>query len=99
MEYKKGMNVSGLTLFFTADWCGPCSGMKRFLAKDEATDLRDQIVFVDVDSSAGDKLANKFGVSSMPTFIRPDGQSHEGAMTLKALRAWMKKSGPESRGL
>ena len=96
MEYKKDTNISGLTLFFTADWCGPCNALKKTLAKEEAEDLRDLVLFVDVESKAGSKLADKFEISSMPTLVRPDGKKHEGVLTLKALRAFINKSGPES---
>lgn len=73
------------TLFFTASWCAPCRAVKRLLAKEPA--LAERIEIVDVDEN--EKRANEHRVKAIPTFIRPDGERHLGAMTKKELRAFL----------
>lgn len=87
--YTSKTKIGNRTLFFTASWCGPCQSMKRALAKDTAKPVTDKLLVVDIDSAAGMKLAEKHGVRSIPTFMRPDGESQVGAMPVAALAKWI----------
>ena len=53
---------------FYADWCSPCRLMQPVVDKlAEDFDGRANVVKVDVDESP--KLASRYGVQSIPTFI------------------------------
>lgn len=73
------------TLFFTAQWCAPCKAVKRLLAKEPALAERIEVVDIDLDT----KRMGEYKVRAVPTFIRPDGTRHLGAMTKKELRAFL----------
>ena len=55
----------GEVLFFNASWCGPCRQMKPIVTqlRRQGYRLRD----VDVDKNRG--LAQKYGISGIPTFV------------------------------
>lgn len=55
----------GEVLFFNASWCGPCRQMKPIVArlKGQGFKLRD----IDVDGNRS--LAEKYRISSVPTFV------------------------------
>jgi thioredoxin 1 len=54
---------------FFASWCGPCKAIAPYF--EELAQANQSIVFVkiDVDSDGMDELAEKIGVSSLPTFV------------------------------
>jgi thiol-disulfide isomerase/thioredoxin len=79
------------TFMFTAGWCPPCKNTKKMLAKDSNKDLADMIEMVDVETPEGEKLAKKHKVQTIPTFVKPDGERSEGAMSAKEMRAFFKK--------
>jgi thiol:disulfide interchange protein len=57
-------------LYFTADWCGPCQGLKHTTWADKGVEaaLRDYVpVKVDVDEQGG--VAAKYNVSGIPAYI------------------------------
>jgi len=55
-------------LDFFADWCMPCTMMSPII--DElAEKFRDKIKFGKVNVDDGQKIASKFEVSSVPTFV------------------------------
>ena len=87
--YERGTKIEGRTLFFTASWCPPCQQVKRALGKPGAEAVAAQLLVVDVDTPAGEKLATKHGVQSIPTFVRPDGATETGAMTVRQLAKWI----------
>ncbi len=58
-------HTRGEVLFFNATWCGPCRQMKPIVTdlRREGYRLRD----VDIDQNRG--LAQKYGISAVPTFV------------------------------
>ena len=60
-------------LYFTADWCGPCKYMDKFVFKNDTvkTYLIEHYIAIKINESTwkGEKLAKKFMVNSYPTFI------------------------------
>lgn len=52
---------------FSATWCGPCK-MIAPVVKKQAEKYADKIVFVKIDVDDLPELAQKYDVSSMPTF-------------------------------
>lgn len=52
---------------FWAPWCGPCMQMKPVFEQ-VANELRGQYLFVSVNLDEGQQIANKYRVSSIPTF-------------------------------
>lgn len=53
----------------SATWCGPCRSLKSRL-HDSGIAFRT----VDVDTSAGERLANKLGVRSLPAVFVDNGK-------------------------
>jgi len=61
---KSGLR-RGEVLFFNASWCGPCRHMKPIVAQ-----LRRQGYHIrDINVDKNQKLAQKYGVSGIPTFV------------------------------
>lgn len=52
---------------FWAPWCGPCMKMKPVF-EELANELKDQYLFVSVNFDEAQKIAKKYGVSSIPAF-------------------------------
>jgi thioredoxin 1 len=54
---------------FYARWCGPCKMITPiFKQYSESPRYKDAIVFVEVDIDESPAVAERFGVTSMPTF-------------------------------
>ena len=53
-------------LFFSAPWCGPCSGIKSRLTDEVIKDLNLEII--DISTQMHD--ATKYQVMNVPTFIK-----------------------------
>ncbi|OIT21894.1 PREDICTED: thioredoxin H2-like [Nicotiana attenuata] len=52
---------------FTATWCGPCKNMEPVI-NDYAAKYTD-VEFVKIDVDELDKVAEEYGVQTMPTFV------------------------------
>lgn len=59
-----------MILYFTASWCGPCKMFKPVVQQVES-ELGVNINYVDVDASK--ELAQRYGVSSVPTIVIENG--------------------------
>lgn len=101
-EWTKGMRVRGLdkardVLFFTAGWCQPCKAIKasleRRLKAGRPGELESigRILVVDVD--AFPRVADAFGIRSMPTFLRLSDDARLVSPTVPELLAFL---GPDA---
>lgn len=52
---------------FWASWCGPCMKMKPIF-EELASELNENFLFVSVNLEEGQQIAQKYGVTSIPTF-------------------------------
>lgn len=59
-----------MVLYFTATWCGPCKTFKPVVQEVDA-ELGIGIRFVDVDEQKD--LAQRYGVSGVPTIVVQSG--------------------------
>lgn len=63
-----GLSSSGPTvLHFSADWCGPCAGVRRVV--DEVCDELPGVAHVEIDMDANPQAARRLSVMSLPTTI------------------------------
>ncbi len=53
---------------FYADWCGPCKTMAPIL-QEVKSDMGGKVRIVKVDVDKNPKVAQKFGIQSIPTLI------------------------------
>lgn len=64
-ELEVNWHPRGEVLFFNASWCGPCQQMKPIV-----TDLRREGYRLrDIDVDRHRDLAQKYGISAVPTFV------------------------------
>jgi len=54
-------------LFFTADWCQSCKGMKNMVK--EICSKQKELKLYKIDIEKSEELAEQFEVKSLPTFI------------------------------
>lgn len=90
--------TAGKPLFVdvSATWCGPCQDMAQTTWKDpEVAKALDGYVSVAVDSDAQSAIADKFGVSAVPTLIVVDPNTGkivkraEGEMDSQSFTEWL----------
>jgi thiol-disulfide isomerase/thioredoxin len=61
-----GLSATGPTiLHFSADWCGPCAGVRRVV--DQVCDDLVQVAHVEIDMDANPAAARRLSVLSLPT--------------------------------
>ncbi|MFB4318916.1 thioredoxin [Actinomadura sp. 21ATH] len=67
-DFDEVAQGDGIVLIdFWAEWCGPC---KRFAPVfEKAADKHADITFAKVDTDAEQELAQRFGISSIPTLM------------------------------
>lgn len=61
-----GLSATGPTIVhFSADWCGPCAGVRRVV--DQVCDDLVQVGHVEIDMDANPAAARRLSVLSLPT--------------------------------
>jgi thiol:disulfide interchange protein len=63
-----------------ADWCGPCRTLsEQYFPSDELQPVLEHFVLVkiDIDSESGGPVADRYGVSSIPTVIIAEADGTE----------------------
>lgn len=77
---------------FYADWCGPCKIMAPIFEEVEK-DYEGKVEFEKVDVEANEQLAEKFGISGIPTFVlvkdEKEVDRRTGAMPKEMLKSWL----------
>lgn len=63
-----GLSDTGPTvLHFSAEWCGPCAGVRRVV--DQVCDELPEVSHVEIDMDANPEAARRLSVLSLPTTI------------------------------
>ncbi|MEV0672357.1 thioredoxin family protein [Mycobacterium sp. NPDC050441] len=63
-----GLSHTGPTvLHFTAEWCGPCAGVRRVV--DQVCAAMPEVAHVEIDMDANPEAARRLSVLSLPTTI------------------------------
>lgn len=63
-----GLSPTGPTvLHFSAEWCGPCAGVRRVV--DQVCDELPEVAHVEIDMDANPEAARRLSVLSLPTTI------------------------------
>lgn len=67
-----GLSETGPTvLHFSAEWCGPCAGVRRVV--DQVCAELPEVAHVEIDMDANPEAARRLSVLSLPTTIIFDG--------------------------
>lgn len=67
-----------ILLRFTAEWCGPCRAMEReSWSQPEVQSIQGEFVSLNVDLKRQPVLADRFGVTAIPTLVILDGFGNE----------------------
>lgn len=67
-DFQNKLTYTGLTVVdFYADWCAPCRALTPTLEK--LSDDLDDVQFLKLNVDESGDVAQKFGVSSIPTLI------------------------------
>lgn len=81
-----------LVVDFWAPWCGPCRMMAPFFEQ-IAAELEPNVRFAKVNTDENPRLAQRYGISSIPTTAVFKGgrevARQPGAMNLQQLRQWL----------
>jgi thiol-disulfide isomerase/thioredoxin len=81
-----GLSSSGPTvLHFSADWCGPCAGVRRVV--DQVCDELPGVAHVEIDMDANPQAARRLSVMSLPTTIIFDAEGRPRYRTTGVPRA------------
>jgi thiol-disulfide isomerase/thioredoxin len=70
-----GLSQTGPTiLHFSADWCGPCAGVRRVV--DQVCKELPGVAHVEIDMDANPEAARRLSVMSLPTTLIFDADGH-----------------------
>ena len=61
-------SVKPVIVDFTAEWCGPCKGLKPVL-RDLASEYGEEVEFVAVDADSNPALCKQYEIRSLPTLM------------------------------
>jgi thioredoxin 1 len=79
---------------FTANWCGPCTALKRALAENPESLAPHNVAMFDID--ANKDLARMYGIKTVPTILQftPSGKirRHTGFQGLSQLQQWLDRT-------
>ncbi|AKS32429.1 thioredoxin family protein [Mycolicibacterium goodii] len=71
-----GLSRTGPTiLHFTAEWCGPCAGVRRVV--DQVCAELPAVAHVEIDMDANPEAAKRLSVLSLPTTFIFDAHGHQ----------------------
>ena len=86
-----------ILLYFTAEWCGPCQEMRRYVWTDpQVAEALKKFVPVRIDVDRDPKLAQQFQINTIPAFfiVDPSGRvarNYEGAMESQEFITWVSR--------
>lgn len=76
---------------FTANWCGPCTALKRALAENPEALVPHNVTMLDID--ANKDLARMYGIKTVPTILQFTAggkiRRHSGFQGLSQLQQWL----------
>jgi len=76
---------------FTANWCGPCTALKRALAENPEALTPHNVTMFDID--ANKDLARMYGIKAVPTILQFTASGkirrHSGFQGLSQLQQWL----------
>jgi thiol-disulfide isomerase/thioredoxin len=71
-----GLSTTGPTiLHFSAEWCGPCAGVRRVV--DQVCSELPAVTHVEIDMDANPAAARRLSVLSLPTTFIFDADGHQ----------------------
>ncbi|OBC16378.1 thiol reductase thioredoxin [Mycobacterium sp. 852013-50091_SCH5140682] len=71
-----GLSTTGPTiLHFSAEWCGPCAGVRRVV--DQVCAELPAVAHVEIDMDANPAAARRLSVLSLPTTFIFDAEGHQ----------------------
>ena len=80
---------------FWAPWCGPCR-MASPIVEEIAEELAGDVITLKVNTDEAQRVASKFGIKSIPTFIVFKGGKEvarqSGLMPPEKMRAWVERA-------
>ena len=91
-------------LYFTAEWCGPCQYMKRYVFSDAAVSaaVHDRFIPVRLDHDRRPDLIVHYQIDGIPWFAvldadgNPTRKLERGVETPQELIAWLTESNPSN---
>lgn len=95
---SESSSAGGELLIFTASWCPPCKQMKANVYNHpDVAPFKDSLrwTFHDIDDRQSARIAQEYGVSGVPTFVKKDSSGKEtgravGGMSVEDFVAFLK---------